>query len=78
MVILTEVFKMFPFKKSDIQYIDVKGNKAVVIDLDKFNSLIEFLEDLKDSVLLKDEIEKALQDVREGRTKPWREALEEI
>lgn len=47
-------------KKFDPQYIiDEKGEKtAVVIDFDKYKSLVEFIEDLEDSVdLMKAELE---------------------
>ncbi|MFQ6072769.1 MAG: hypothetical protein ACE5KT_08745 [Methanosarcinales archaeon] len=40
--------------QEDIQYITIKGNKAVVIDYDEFNALMELLNDMEDLMLSKD------------------------
>jgi len=63
--------------------------KAVVIDIERFNMLTKLLgmmneEDIKEAALLsqsevaKAAIDRGITAVKQGKIKPWRQALEEI
>ena len=63
--------------------------KAVVIDIERFNMLIKLLgmmneENIKEADLLsqsevaKVAIDRGITAIKEGKIKPWRQALEEI
>ncbi|MEW6095077.1 MAG: hypothetical protein AB1567_00930 [bacterium] len=63
--------------------------KAVVIDIERFNVLTKLLEvlnkeDIKEATLLsqsevaKTAIDEGISAIKQGKTKPWRQALNEI